>query len=305
MAESILKSIDTISKELQNLTLTGVERVDKDPLGSGAYGKVFAVRHEERTYAAKEIHLTLLEGVSPEAHRVVRENFLKECYQCSILHHPNIVQFIGVYFPRVDYPDPHSLPIMVMELMDTSLTEYIKTANISMRTKASILHDIAQGLYFLHSHNPPVIHRDLSPNNILLSHDTIAKIGDLGVAKVVTADKMRKLTKAPGTKDFMPPEALNDDPKYSTDLDIFSYGGLTLHVVSQVWPAPTRSIEYNNKMKPVKMLTEVERRQVYIDMTGEQNISLKSLAIRCLDNDCAKRPKIGEIVKILETLKVR
>ena len=57
----------------------------------------------------------------------------------------------------------------------------------------------------------PIIHRDLSPNNILLSYDSVAKISDLGVARVVkagTKNTKSKLTKAPGTMDFMPPEAL-------------------------------------------------------------------------------------------------
>ena len=84
--------------------------------------------------------------------------------------------------------------------------------------KASILYDVAFGLNYLHSFNPPIIHRDLSPNNILLSRDSIAKISDLGVAKVVQADSratQTMLTKAPGTIDFMPPESFGETPQYN------------------------------------------------------------------------------------------
>ena len=100
----------------------------------------------------------------------------------------------------------------------------------------SILHDVAEGLSYLHSRNPPVIHRDLSPNNILLKHLPllpVAKIADLGVAKVINVDDTKSkqyLTKAPGTVHFMPPEALEDDPQYDTLIRcILLWWDYTLH----------------------------------------------------------------------------
>ena len=99
--------------------------------------------------------------------------------------------------------------------------------------KGSILLDVAEGLSYLHAQKPAVVHRDLSPRNILLKAGMgevpVAKIGDLGVAKIIKADSRRTqsvLTKAPGTQDFMPPECLEDKPVYSIPLDVFSYGGI-------------------------------------------------------------------------------
>ena len=48
-------------------------------------------------------------------------------------------------------------------------------------------------------------------------------------------DSGRKMTKVPGTPHFMPPEALDDNPVYDTSLDIFSYGAVTLYVITQQW----------------------------------------------------------------------
>ena len=299
MAEA---NMENITRALQDLTLTGVVPLNKE-LGRGAYGKVFKVKYCSMICAAKEIHSLLMETANPEEKRKIKDSFLRECYHCSSLRHPNVVRFIGVYYPERD----SFLPAMLMEMMNKSLTNFVKKPNISMKRKASILYDVSLGLSYLHGYNPPIIHRDLSPNNILMSRDFVAKISDLGVAKVVQADsKATKsmLTKAPGTVDFMPPEALNDNPVYGTSLDIFSYGGIVLHVVNQEWPTPTSSTEYNARTGRVTGFNEVQRRQKYLDkMKGGAEV-LKVLVKACLHNDPTKRPVIAAVFKMLEPLKV-
>ena len=292
----------SISESLRNLTLTGVEFVGRD-LGHGAYGKVVEVKYLGRSYAAKEIHTILLEETSPEEKRRVRHSFLQECRTCSELDHPNIVRFIGIFCGATRNS---VLPAMVMELMDTSLTEYVERSSISMDTKVSILRDVSSGLNYLHNHTPLIIHRDLSPNNVLLSHGSVAKISDLGVAKVIKADSKRtksKLTTAPGTLHFMPPEAIDENnPDYSTSLDVFSFGGITLHVVNQEWPEPTSSTAYDTKARKIRGFTEVERRQVHLDKMTDKVAVFKPLVIDCLDNDPAKRPKIRTVLARLESI---
>lgn len=295
--------IDDITTTLQDLTLTGVIPLDEE-LGRGAYGKVLKVKYGSIICAAKEIHSLLVEAANPEEKRAIKDSFLRECYHCSSLRHPNIVRFLGVHFPKRD----SLLPAMLMELMDDSLTNYVKKPNIGMKRKASILYDVSLGISYLHGYSPPFIHRDLSPNNILMSHDSVAKISDLGVAKVVQADsKATKsvLTKAPGTVDFMPPEALKDIPVYGTSLDIFSYGGIVLHVVNQEWPTPTSSTEYDSKKQRVIGFDEVQRRQKYLDKMEGGTEVLKPLVKACLHNDPSKRPVIAAVLNMLEPLKVR
>ena len=296
-----MASIDDITIALQNLTLTDVTPLDQE-LGRGAYGKVFTVKYREKIYAAKEIHSLLLEVANPEEKRNIKNIFLRECYHCSLLRHPNIVRFIGVY-----YPERNSVfPVMMMELMAESLTHYVKKPNISMKMKASILYDVAFGLNYLHTYNPPIIHRDLSPNNVLLSRDSIAKISDLGVAKVVKADSratQTMLTKAPGTLDFMPPESLGEIPNYDTSLDVFSYAGIVLHVVNQEWPSATTQVIQDSTGK-LTALSEVERRQVHLEKMKDGAEVLKPLVKACLHNVASKRPTIAAVFKLLEPLKV-
>ena len=157
-----IDAIQDLSDQLKVCTLDEVTLVGKD-LGRGAYGKVFTVKYLGLVCAAKEVHSLLLDGVSPEEKNAIKNSFVRECINCNNIRHPNIVQFLGVYYTS----DQSDLPIMVMELMDTSLNSFLEKnhRHIEMKTKFSILHDISLGLSYLHGRNPSVIHRDLSSNN--------------------------------------------------------------------------------------------------------------------------------------------
>ena len=67
-----------------------------------------------------------------------------------------------------------------MERMQESLTSVVEEyPNIPMYVKLSMLLDVSRGLWYLHAHHPPIVHRDLSPNNVLLTSQFVAKISDL------------------------------------------------------------------------------------------------------------------------------
>ena len=296
-----------ISDQLRDLTLEEVIPQNKE-LGRGAYGKVFMVNYLGLPCAAKEIHSLLLDGVSVEEKKKIKDGFLRECYHSSLIRHPNIVQFVGIYFSERST----DLPIMVMELMMTCVTSFIQNSQsegkISIKTKLSILHDVSLGLSCLHGRRPSIIHRDLSSNNVLLTSHLVAKISDLGTAKMIRADSKQtksRLTTAPGTLHFMPPETLEEeDPVYGTPVDVFSFAGVALHLFSEEWPAPTSQVKKDPITKKLVALTEVERRQRYLDkMTGGASV-LRGMVESCLENDPADRPSIKNVSEIIKPLKV-
>ena len=133
------------------------------------------------------------------------------------------------------------------------------------------------------------------PNNVLLTSQFVAKISDLGVAKVIQADSKKTRTRAPGTVDFMPPEALLETPEYGPPLDIFSYGGVILHVVNQEWPRPLHYVITDPKTGKILGLSEVERRQQHVKKMTGTPADLRSLVEQCLDNQPSRRPPISDV----------
>ena len=299
---------EDIIDQSRRLTISesNIEFLRDQDLGRGAYGRVFKVRYRGSLCAAKEIHSILIEAAYTSADRkILQAVFQRECDHCSKLNHPNIVHFIGIY-----HPPQQLFPVMIMELMDESLTTYAEKQNISFKRRISVLYDVAEGLSYLHSRDPPVIHRDLSPNNVLLKHLPflpVAKIADLGVAKIINVDDKNSRsyqTEVPGTVDFMPPEAFADKPQYDTSLDVFSYGGVALHTVNGKWPSPSALADFEPETRQVRGFSEVERRQEHLDkLTGEAEV-LRPLVEACLDNDPVKRPSIVELSEKIKPLKV-
>ena len=168
-----------------------------------------------------------------------------------------------------------------------------KHTDVPFSSILSILNDVGLGLQYLHNRSPPIVHRDLTPNNILLCYHLRAKITDLGVAKVMQTTDSKTLTKAPGTQCFMPPESLANNPDYSLPLDIFSFGGVILYVTTQQWPSPAPWIVFDDTGKKI-VLTELERRQQYLDKMTGIYADLKPLAVSCLDDNPKNRPSVSQ-----------
>ena len=265
--------------------------------GSGAYGFVRTVTVRGAKCIAKRMHDILHDKeVPPLQQQFIRKKFRDECKMLSELRHPNIVVFVGVHYGKSK--DDISL---IMEALHTDLNNFIKKAAtpIPLSLKLSILFDVTYGLLYLHTYTPsPIIHRDLNVNNILLTEDLRAKIADLGVSKFLDMTKRKSQTIAPGAWDYMPPEAMVDDPTYNTSLDIFSFGHVMLCVGNQDIPALTLK---GGSGKSLHGNVEIKRRKKYLDVLGEKHC-LYPLVIQSLQDSANKRPTTRELCDRLQKL---
>ena len=255
---------------------------------------VLKVEYRGLKCAGKQLYPVLYEqGVGD----IVRR-FEGECRLLAQMRHPNFVQFIGVYFE-----EGSRVPILVMEFLPTTLATCIDTYDVLPEDVSyAILHDVALGLYHLHSQTPPIVHRDLSANNVLLTPNMTAKISDLGVAKILNLSPLQvsRMTRAPGTLAYMPPEALSKQPRYDTRIDEFSYGVLMIHVLSGQWPFPCEPVRVNPRNRAELLpLSEAERRNKYLQNIGNAH-PLMGLILRCVSNDPERRARAAEIVQQVE-----
>ena len=258
----------------------------REEIGRGAYGTVHKGVYEGKPVAVKKIHRLLLDYArdDPEAFQRISSEFERECDLLKTLNCPNVVQFVGMF-------EIGGERMLVMELLNETLASALKrmegAGGLTEKKAGQISRDIAYGLRFLHTHNPPVIHRDLNAKNVLLTEDGTAKISDLGVSKFRPSDLSYLSTKAPGCLLYMPPEALGKDPKYTEKLDMFSFGVLMLQMVTGEDPNPS--------LQGIGVVPEVERRKDHIELVPSDHV-LKKCMLQCLEDDPSKRPTAKKIL---------
>ena len=273
-------------------------------VGRGAFGRVEEVNIPGAVCAAKRIHDELLRT---EEATDLTTKFVKECKLMSTLRHPHIVQFLGICY----LPDAAGIPALVMEKLDCDLHKLLETVtDIPLTIKKSILTDIANGLVYLHGQAPAaIIHRDLTARNVLLNSALTAKIGDLGVARIVNltpGQLAATMSKGPGNIVYMPPEATEDHPKYNTSLDVFSFGNLVLFTLTQEFPNLKNATYVDIKTKKLCPRSEIDRRvesfNQLVRELGDEKHHFISLAKQCLQNIPTVRPSAIDIISVLSSI---
>ena len=281
--------------QLQNVRLTGTR------IGSGAYGSVEEGEIPGAVCAIKKIHDIFQdrsEIPQAEMERAAGQ-FVEECRLMSTLRHPHVVLFLGICV----LPGSR-LPALVMERLLTSLHDLLETRpDIPLGLKHSFLYDVAQGLCYLHSRSPPLIHRDLSARNVLLNSAMTAKIADLGVARIVPNLRVATMTKAPGASIYMPPEALEDESRYDMTIDIFSLGVVAIFTLTQCFPHKVLAQVYRDEHRRQVIRDELERRAEYMQKIYSQfrdDHPLVQMIKRSLKSFPEDRPSIHQVVQLLE-----
>ena len=283
------QQIHTEDVTIQQLSADEVAIVDdlvinKKSIGSGAFGDVFKGRLGNKPCAAKILHahsLRLLNSLEPTVQDEALKRFVNESKTLEKFKHCNVVKHLRTCI------DPRSkLPILVMELMDESLTCFLgsKGKLLSLHTEASLSLHIASALSFLHSEN--IIHRDVCSDNVLLLHTQgapIAKVSDFGMSKILDPD-CRSLSTLGHREAFLPPEAGVTAPKdYDFSLDVFSFGVVIVQLV----------------MRASHIIRVADRDDLVKEI--EVTHPLHSLIQDCIQYEKEKRPNANDIRCVLES----
>ena len=195
-----------------------------DYLGRGAFGYV----HKGTLHGADIAAKYLLPPTHYMRQGDAEKQFAKEYQILSRLDHPNIVRCYGKAppFGGNEYG-------IAMEWMPTDLSQQIPHLSVNRQLKIGV--DTSCALTYLHRKG--ILHRDLTPSNVLLSSATCsdeeltAKLTDLGRATYAAVGSFLRLTATPGALKYMAPETrdgLNSRAYYGNDADVFSLGAVFL-----------------------------------------------------------------------------
>ena len=178
-------------------------------VGQGNYGRVYKAIHKKtgKIYSAKIAYIEKANEI---------ESFKKEINILSQCNNQYIVHYYGSYIKG------HQIWIILEFCDGGSLYELIKILprNLNEEEIASLIYMILKGLIFLHENKK--IHRDVKSENILLTHEGIAKLADFGVSTQLMHSFSKKITKI-GTPFYMSPEVIMQN-KYDYKCDIWSLG---------------------------------------------------------------------------------
>ena len=276
------------SKQLQQKIATkiphqSVELLKTEILGSGTYGGICKAKYNEVTCAAK-IFLSGKESTKKE-----HDKFDEEFQILNQICHPNIVQYLGIYY------DPETnAPVLLMELMDESLTHFLESSpgDIPYYIQVNLSYDIAQALAFLHANG--IIHRELSSKNVLVLVGSRAKVTHFRLSRQSN----------PTTKylDYMPPETLNEPPTCTDKMDCFSFGVLIVQILTKKMPNPTDRFKIIEGLDSIYIeVSEVQRRESHINLISPTH-PLRLIALDCLKDHNKSRPSSKELCLRLSIL---
>jgi eukaryotic-like serine/threonine-protein kinase len=204
---------------------------------------------------------------------VFRERFTREARVAARLSHPNIV---GVYDVG---EDDAGVPFIVMEYVEgETLADVIRRGPLPPERAVDYLLQICAGLE--HAHGAGLVHRDVKPQNLLVSADGAVKIADFGIARPLDATQLTQVGTVLGTAAYLAPEQAAGEP-VTAAADIYSVGAVAYELLSGRTPWQASSL-------PELALKQREQAPPPIPDLPPQ---LQETVFRCLAVEPAARPR--------------
>ncbi|KAJ4875839.1 putative U-box domain-containing protein 53 [Raphanus sativus] len=263
-------------------------------IGKGAYGAVYKCNLRHTIAAVKILH-------SPESN--LSKQFDQEIEILSKIRHPHLVLLLGAC------PEQGALVYQYMEngSLEDGLFQVNNSQPIPWSVRFRIAWEVASALVFLHKSKPtPIIHRDLKPANILLDHNFVSKIGDVGLSTMIKVDPlltqftMYKQTSPVGTLCYIDPEYQRTG-RLSPKSDVYAFGIIILQLLTAL-PAIALTYKVETAMDNNELIKILDKKAG--DWPMDETRTLAALALSCTEIRAKDRPDLEtHILPALESFK--
>uniref|UniRef100_A0A1J3DSR6 non-specific serine/threonine protein kinase n=1 Tax=Noccaea caerulescens TaxID=107243 RepID=A0A1J3DSR6_NOCCA len=268
-------------------------------IGDGGYGVVYHGTLTNKTPVAVK---KLLNNPGQ-----ADKDFRVEVEAIGHVRHKNLVRLLG-------YCVEGTHRMLVYEYMNNGNLEQWLHGDMSHQgyltweARIKVLAGTAKALAYLHEAiEPKVVHRDIKSSNILMNDNFDAKLSDFGLAKLLGADKSYVSTRVMGTFGYVAPEYANSG-NLNEKSDVYSFGIVLLEAITGRYPVDyARPKEEVHMVEWLKLMVQQKQIEGVVDKELEIKPSTSELkralltALRCVDPDADKRPKMSQVARMLES----
>ncbi|KAJ4840851.1 hypothetical protein Tsubulata_027785 [Turnera subulata] len=271
---------------------------DENVIGEGGYGIVYRGVLDDNTYVAIK---NLLNNRGQ-----AEKEFKVEVEAIGRVRHKNLVRLLG-------YCVEGAHRMLVYEYVDNGNLEQWLHGDVGPYSpltwdiRMNIIVGTAKGLTYLHEGlEPKVVHRDIKSSNILLDKQWNPKVSDFGLAKLLGSERSYVTTRVMGTFGYVAPEYASTG-MLNERSDVYSFGILLMEIISGRSPVDySRPPGEVNLVEWLKTMVTNRNAEGVLDPRLPEKPSPRALkrallvALRCVDPNAQKRPKMGHVIHMLE-----
>ncbi|WP_342838822.1 serine/threonine-protein kinase [Pyrobaculum sp.] len=257
-------------------------------LGVGGFSYVLLVKFKKSMYAVKILRFADDQGAPLAGDENILYLFGQEMNRYLELKSDHVVRAYEVYLPAVGYKDigqyMRNPPYILLEYMDGGTLRDLLRAKKRLPAGyvAELFRQLAQGLYDIHRRN--IIHLDIKPENILFTKDRkVAKIGDMGIAKVAIGGRVQSSFMSPA---YAAPEVKKGEASFSSD--IYSLGCVIYEALTGI--NPNVFVENGYAIPPPSAYA------------ADVPPWMDEIILKMLDLDPAKRPTVADLVSFIASI---